>query len=56
MRTGHQQIIKQLERELKIENEKKMISMTMKYRQKEAEIEDDLEQLTQKIVQVYKKN
>ena len=43
MHTGHREIIKQIERDLKKENEKKMMDLTMKYRRHEVEIENDLE-------------
>ena len=55
MHTGHREIIKQIEKDLKRENERKMVDLTMKYRRHEAELDNDLEELTQKIIKVYKK-
>ena len=55
MHTGHREIIKQIERDLKRENEQRMAKLSMKYRRQQVEIENDLGELTDKIVQVYKK-
>ena len=38
MHTGHKEILKQIEKELKKTNEKQIMQMTMKFRKNQAEI------------------
>jgi hypothetical protein len=43
MYTGHKEILKHIEKELKRENEKQIMAISMKYRRQEAQVQNDLE-------------
>lgn len=53
---GHKEIITQIEKQLKKENEDKILKMTEKYRKQTEFIQSDLEELQRKIIQAYKRN
>ena len=56
IRTGHKEIIGQIEKQLKKENDEKLMKLTMRYRSEQENIQNDLEELTEKLIKVYKKN
>lgn len=56
IRTGHKEIVGNIERDLKRENEEKLMRLAKKYRNEQDMIQTDLEELTKKIIKVYKKN
>ena len=56
IRTGHKEIIGQIEKQLKKENDEKLMKLTMRYRSEQENIQNDLEELTGKIMRAYKRN
>lgn len=56
VKTGHKEIINQIERYLKKENEQKLLKLTDQYRNQHNNIETDYEELERKIIKVYQKN
>lgn len=46
----------QIEKQLKKDNEKKLLALTHEFREEEANIDHDLSELENKIIKIYKKN